>query len=45
MHECARRLRLATLRGSCSGTQFDPAIVECFEQLLADRAKSPTAIA
>jgi len=33
---------LAELR-RCAGTQFDPAIVEEFEQLLAERAKPPTA--
>jgi HD-GYP domain-containing protein (c-di-GMP phosphodiesterase class II) len=33
---------LAELR-RCAGTQFDPAIVLVFEQVLADRAKAPTA--
>jgi HD-GYP domain-containing protein (c-di-GMP phosphodiesterase class II) len=33
---------LAELR-RCAGTQFDPAIVEQFEQLLAERAQLPTA--
>jgi HD-GYP domain-containing protein (c-di-GMP phosphodiesterase class II) len=27
----------------CAGTQFDPSIVAVFEQVIADRAKSPTA--
>ena len=29
----------------CAGTQFDPSIVPVFEQVLADRAKAPTATA
>jgi len=33
---------LAELR-RCAGTQFDPDIVPIFEQVLADRAKPPTA--
>ena len=33
---------LAELR-RCAGTQFDPEIVPVFEQVLADRAKPPTA--
>jgi diguanylate cyclase (GGDEF)-like protein len=33
---------LAELR-RCSGTQFDPAVVEVFEQVIADRAQAPTA--
>jgi len=33
---------LAELR-RCAGTQFDPSIVRIFEQVLADRAKMPTA--
>ena len=33
---------LAELR-RCAGTQFDPEIVGVFEQVLADRAKVPTA--
>ena len=33
---------LAELR-RCAGTQFDPTIVPVFEQVLADRAKPPTA--
>ena len=33
---------LAELR-RCAGTQFDPTIVPIFEQVLADRAKPPTA--
>jgi diguanylate cyclase (GGDEF)-like protein len=33
---------LAELR-RCAGTQFDPSIVATFEQVLADRAKLPTA--
>jgi hypothetical protein len=33
---------LAELR-RCAGTQFDPEIVPIFEQVLADRAKLPTA--
>ena len=35
---------LAELR-RCAGTQFDPTIVPIFEQVLADRAKPPTATA
>ena len=35
---------LAEIR-RCAGTQFDPAIVPIFEQVLADRAKPPTATA
>jgi len=31
---------LAELR-RCAGTQFDPAIVPVFEQVLADRARTP----
>jgi two-component system, cell cycle response regulator len=33
---------LAELR-RCAGTQFDPGIIPVFEQVLADRAKPPTA--
>jgi HD-GYP domain-containing protein (c-di-GMP phosphodiesterase class II) len=33
---------LAELR-RCAGTQFDPSIVGVFEQVIADRAKPPTA--
>lgn len=33
---------LAELR-RCAGTQFDPSIAGVFEQVLADRAKPPTA--
>jgi hypothetical protein len=37
------RIPSATVRTRDSaGTQFDPAIVSIFEQLLADRAKPPT---
>ena len=35
---------LAELR-RCAGTQFDPAIVSTFEQVIADRAQPPTATA
>jgi HD-GYP domain-containing protein (c-di-GMP phosphodiesterase class II) len=33
---------IAELR-RCAGTQFDPALVAVFEQILADRAASPVA--
>jgi HD-GYP domain-containing protein (c-di-GMP phosphodiesterase class II) len=29
----------------CAGTQFDPTVVRTFQQVLADRAKPPTASA
>ena len=35
---------LAELR-RCAGTQFDPAVVAAFVQVLADRAQAPTVIA
>ena len=35
---------LAELR-RCSGHPFDPAVVDCFADVLAARAKSPTAVA
>jgi two-component system, cell cycle response regulator len=35
---------LAELR-RCAGTQCDPAIVDCFAQVLADLAESPIAAA
>jgi two-component system cell cycle response regulator len=35
---------LAELR-RCSGSHFDPAVVDCFVEVLAARAASPTAVA
>jgi HD-GYP domain-containing protein (c-di-GMP phosphodiesterase class II) len=35
---------LAELR-RCAGTQFDPAVVDAFEQVVADRSQAPTASA